>query len=74
MKQELLENLIRYCIREVRSKLKIDTGNDIRGAAAPPADGQGTGDQPAIPKDKETIDEDLQKIIKKLVNNILDNK
>ena len=52
----------------------IDT--EIKGAAAPPADGQGTADQPAIPKNTQFdgIDEGLVKIIRKTVNEILDNR
>lgn len=67
MKKELLEHLIRHCIREVITQM--NETDDIKGAAAPPADGQGTADQPAVPK--QELDENLQKVIKKLVNNIL---
>lgn len=51
----------------------VNKGNDeIKGAAAPPADGQGTADQPAIPK--QELDENLQRVIKKVVNEILDKR
>ena len=48
MKPELLEYLIRACSREVLKQLN-EGDPDIKGAAAPPADGQGTADQPPIP-------------------------
>jgi len=57
MKQELLEYIIRECAREVIAQIKED---ETIGAAAPPADGQGTADQPAIPKDKDTNPEPPQ--------------
>lgn len=53
MKQELLEHLIRHCIREVISQMN-ELDDETKGAAAPPADGQGTADQPAIPKEDPT--------------------
>lgn len=60
MKQELLEALTRLCVREVISQMREedkkddkpeDTG-DTKGAPAPPADGQGSSDQPPVSKDK----------------------
>lgn len=71
MKQELLEHLIRHCIREVISQMN-EASDEIKGAAAPPADGQGTADQPAIPK--QELDENLQKVIKKIINEFLDKR
>lgn len=61
MKEELLEHLVRYCVREILRQRMIDEGiipeeeekDDTIGAPAPPADGQGTGDQPPVPKKKE---------------------
>jgi hypothetical protein len=61
MKQELLEQLTRMCVREVLSQLKEedadpnkktpdDEDSETKGAPAPPADGQGTAEQPEIPK------------------------
>lgn len=69
MKQELLEHLIRHCVREVLSQMKK---SETKGAVAPPADGLGTADQPAIPK--EDLNESLKKEIKRLVNEVLDTK
>jgi len=67
MKQELLEYLVRHCVREVLSQTnkhelsqtgKVNEGDpEIKGAAAPPADGQGTADQPEIPNEKDSIPE-----------------
>lgn len=65
MKQELLEHLIRMCVREVIEQVQEEDEKDTKpeepkddgetkGAPAPPADGQGTADQPEIPKDKPT--------------------
>lgn len=54
MKQELLEYIIRACAKEVLTQIN-EGDEDIKGAAAPPADGQGTADQPAIPNNKEPI-------------------
>lgn len=61
MKQELLEALTRLCVREVLSQMREeedkketppeDTG-DTKGAPAPPADDQGTADQPGVPSEK----------------------
>jgi len=47
MKKELLEYLIRECVKEV---LEAFPEPETTGAPAPPAAGQGTADQPAIPK------------------------
>lgn len=75
MKQELLEHLVRLCVREV-----IDQVDETKGAPAPPADGQGTADQPGIPKNKDTttgqvsineVDAKLKKVVKKMVGEIL---
>ena len=52
MKQELLENLIRLCVRQVLENINEVDDEETKGASAPPADGQGTADQPPIPKDK----------------------
>lgn len=43
----------------------------IKGASAPPADGQGTADQPPIPNIKS---ESLHKMIKKLVDEVINSK
>ena len=61
MKEELLEQLTRMCVREVLSQLREaeedpnkkpdEEDGETKGAPAPPADGQGTADQPEIPKD-----------------------
>ena len=51
MKQELLENLIRLCVRQVLESIN-EADDETHGASAPPADGQGTADQPPIPQDK----------------------
>lgn len=111
MKQELLEHLIRHCIREVitqvreaddksknpkKKKISFDSDDnriykgdngdphgynlsetnsgdtEIKGAAAPPADGQGTADQPSIPKVE--LNENLTTLVKKLVKEILDTR
>ena len=52
MKKELLEHLVRSCVREVLSQIRED--DQTLGASAPPADGQGSAEQPAIPKDKDS--------------------
>ena len=72
MKQELLEYLIRTCIREVITQVNEvkepkpkkkdskskESGDEVeeadsefKGAATPPADGQGAGENVAVPKD-----------------------
>jgi len=56
MKQELLEYLVRHCVREVLSQVN-EVDEPTQGAAAPPEDGQGTADQPEIPKDPSPADE-----------------
>lgn len=59
MKQELLEYIIRACAKEVLAQ--VNEGDpEIKGAAAPPADGQGTADQPEIPNTKEPVSKDLE--------------
>lgn len=62
MKQELLEHIIRHCIREVISQIG-EADDDIKGAPAPPADGQGTADQPAIPQKDPNVTTDLKGIV-----------
>ena len=71
MKKQLLEYLVRRCVREVISqtnqhtitegknkKLRIREEEDpTKGAPAPPESGQGTADQPEIPKEKDTTPE-----------------
>lgn len=54
MKRELLEHLIRTCVCEVLDQTMNEVGDEIKGAAAPPAAGQGTADQPEIPKEPTT--------------------
>jgi len=54
MKQELLEYIIRACASEVLEQLKEE--DDTKGAPAPPASGQGTADQPEIPKTEKPTD------------------
>jgi hypothetical protein len=62
MKKELLEYLVRQCTREVLLQINennLDEGDPaIKGAAAPPADGMGTGDQSAIPNQEPEIPEE----------------
>ncbi len=74
MKQELLEHLIRHCIREVLTQVR-EIDNNTKGVLAPPADGTGTM---ALSKSKEptseALDENLQKVIKKVINEILDKR
>lgn len=48
MKKELLEYLIRECVREVLEAFPQEP--ETVGAPAPPAAGQGTADQPPIPQ------------------------
>jgi len=55
MKQELLEYLIRHCVKEVISQ--VNEEDPTMGAPAPPEAGQGTADTPEIPKDKDTTPE-----------------
>jgi hypothetical protein len=50
IKKDLLEYLIRECISEVLTQVN-EADDDTKGAPAPPADGQGTADQPAVPKE-----------------------
>ena len=64
MKQELLEYLVRSCVREVLKQKLNESSDEMKGAAAPPGDGLGTADQPPIEKDKEQVDEQLKKAIK----------
>jgi hypothetical protein len=64
MKQELLEYLVRRCVREVLEQRVNEVGSkpmDDGGAEAPPGDGQGTADQPPVEKDKDTTPEDPSK-------------
>ena len=51
MKQELLEYIIRACVQEVLTQVN-EQDDETKGAPAPPADGQGTADQPPVPKDE----------------------
>jgi len=52
MKKELLEYLIRECVKEVLEAFPQEP--ETVGAPAPPAAGQGTADQPAIPQQSAT--------------------
>lgn len=74
MKQELLEHLIRHCIREVLVQIQ-EIDDEAKGALAPPADNTGTM---ALSKDhsptSESIDEGLQNMIKQVINEVLDGK
>ena len=58
MKKELLEEIIRLCVREVLDIVPVVGGDlfeaETVGAPAPPAGGQGTADQPPVP-DAEAI-------------------
>lgn len=54
MKQELLEYLVRNCVKEVLSQVR-EAEDPTQGAPAPPEAGQGTGDTPAIPNDTPSI-------------------
>lgn len=47
VKKQLLEALIRECVREVLDQISEET----IGAPAPPADGLGTADQPSMPQE-----------------------
>lgn len=51
-----MEYLVRHCVREVLSQMN-EGDEEIKGAAAPPADGQGTADTAEIPNDKPKIPE-----------------
>lgn len=51
MKKELLEYLVRECVKEVLESMPDPTQPETIGAPAPPAGGQGTADQPALPQD-----------------------
>ena len=75
MKQELLEYLIRHCIREVLSQVK-EIDSEAKGALAPPSDGTGTMAlaNTVSPMALDNIDEDLQKMIKKIINEVLDGR
>jgi hypothetical protein len=63
IKQQLLERLIRECIKEV---IEYESGrkDTTIGAPAPPAGWQGTADQPPIPEEKLT---ELKKVIKSMI-------
>lgn len=73
MKQELLEYLVRSCAREVLKQINENNG-EFRGAAAPPADGQGTADAPALPKEDEIKLKETMKALKKLVKEELNKR
>lgn len=60
MKQELLEYIIRACAKEVLGQLNEEE-DPTKGAPAPPAAGQGTADQPPIPKDEKPADTEPEK-------------
>jgi len=52
MKQELLEYIVRACAQEVLKQIQtLNEEEETKGASAPPSDGQGTADQPSIPKE-----------------------
>lgn len=55
MKPQLLEYLIRECAKEVLSQIREE--EETVGPAAPPADGQGTADQPPVPKEEPKSEE-----------------
>jgi hypothetical protein len=76
VKNQILEQLVRKCICEVLDTMNIKEVGKFQlhprqeesiGAPAPPAEGQGTADQPPIPKE---INE-LKKVIKKMVRKTL---
>jgi len=54
MKQELLEYLIRTCVREVLNQNVNELDDKNKGAEAPPGGGLGTADQPPLDQDKNT--------------------
>ena len=56
MKQELLEYIIRSCVKEVLTQ--VNEEEETKGAPAPPADGLGTADQPPVPKNDSEPDEE----------------
>lgn len=53
MKKKLLEHLVRNCTKEVLDQIQFLNEEETKGAAAPPADGLGTADQPPIPKESK---------------------
>lgn len=62
MKQELLEYIIRECAKEVIAQIKEEEekkddkdDGETKGAPAPPADDQGTGDAPGLATNKPEI-------------------
>lgn len=58
MKQKLLEYLVRECVVMVLEHIpnyRNLSEDETEGAPAPPADGLGTGDQPAIPNDSDNL-------------------
>lgn len=63
IKSDLFEELVRLCVREI-----YDQTNETVGAAAPPADGLGTGDAPALSKDSVA---ELKIVIKKMIRESL---
>ncbi len=69
---KLLEYLIRECVSEILDNSLQETTN---GAPAPPAEGQGTADTPALP-DRENPYElnELQKVIEAMVKDALTNE
>ena len=60
VKATLLEYLVRACAKEVLKQINESKNKSLvmedetKGAAAPPADGQGTAEQPPIPKDADS--------------------
>lgn len=54
VKKQLLEYLIRQCVKEVLEQVSED---ETVGAASPPADGLGTAEQPALPKKPTSVSE-----------------
>lgn len=59
MKQELLEYLVRSCVKEVIAQVK--EAEDETKATAPPADVTGAGDNLGIPKEKDTTSQSPSK-------------
>jgi hypothetical protein len=60
VKKQHLEYLIRECVKEILDQVSEETV----GAPSPPADGLGTADQPALPKEKIA---ELKKVIKSMI-------
>lgn len=68
MKQELLEHLIRACVREFLNVNENDP--ESVGMTAPPGDNQGSGNSVGV----EVKEQQLRQEIKKIVNEIFNKR